>query len=126
MKDPATKWWDFLREGKKNQNTNESMHSDRWDAPDEAEGREEARREKLEALYMEHLKPHAAKILGHIINHSNLIGRPRDSAEDFCHDLAIAAEGNDSITIMEFLLESAGENTEDIVLSAKEREEYEY
>lgn len=120
MKDPAQKWWDFLRN---RENTNKTIKevSD-YGAPDASDFRDQERSEKLEAIYLQYLKPHAEKILGRIINQYTLAGRRHDSAEDFCHDLAIAAEGNDNITIMEFLLEAVGENTDDIVSSEKERE----
>lgn len=72
------------------------------DRPSDADFADEARREKIEKIYMEALIPRAAEIIPKLLD------------EDFAAELAEAAEGNRRIDALEFLLESIGESLEDL------------
>ena len=57
--------------------------------------------------------PHVNNIILRLANAGG--GSGMRDAEDFAAELAVAAEGNNEIDILEFLLRSVGENPEDII-----------
>ena len=73
-----------------------------YDPPSDAEFADEARQEKKIKIYLEALIPRAGEIIPKLLD------------EDFAADLAFAAEGNGRIDALEFLLESIGEDIEDL------------
>ena len=75
------------------------------DVPSDADFADEAREEEKAKIYMEALLPRAKEII------LKLVG---STGEDFAAELAHAAEGNNRVDVLEFLLESIGEDIEDL------------
>ena len=81
------------------------------DAPSSAEFADETRANQLSQIYIEDLLPHAKAIL---LRLTNMGPGVLADAEDFAADLAHAAEGNNTIDILEFLLRSVGEDPDEL------------
>jgi len=71
-------------------------------APSDAEFADEARQEEKVKIYLEALISRAGEIIPKLLD------------EEFAADLAFAAEGNNRIDALEFLLESIGESIGDL------------
>tara|TARA_R110002020_G_scaffold223511_2_gene432615 strand:- start:638 stop:994 length:357 start_codon:yes stop_codon:yes gene_type:complete len=86
---------------------------DEQEAPTSFDFDQEEKRELVVKQYLEALMPHANGIILRLANVGGNSGIA--DAEDFAAELAEAAEGNNAIDILEFLLASVGENPEDII-----------